>query len=77
MIYIHYIRQKEPRGFGKAVYCVKTFVWDEYFAITLIDDVVYSEEKPCLKQLIDCYNEYKTIVLAFKLVQKIMFLSIE
>ena len=48
MVDIHYIRQKEPRGLGHAIYCAKTFVGDEPFAILLGDDVVYNEEKPCL-----------------------------
>ena len=65
---IHYIRQKEPRGLGHAIYCAKTFVGDEPFAILLGDDVVYNEETPCLKQLIDCYNEYKTSVLGVQTV---------
>ena len=68
MVDIHYIRQKEPRGLGHAIYCAKTFVGDEPFAILLGDDVVYNEEKPCLKQLIDCYNEYKTSVLGVQTV---------
>ncbi|MGU8826006.1 UTP--glucose-1-phosphate uridylyltransferase GalU [Clostridium perfringens] len=68
MVDIHYIRQKEPRGLGHAIYCAKTFVGDEPFAILLGDDVVYNEETPCLKQLIDCYNEYKTSVLGVQTV---------
>ena len=68
MVDIHYIRQKEPRGLGHAIHCAKTFVGDEPFAILLGDDVVYNEEKPCLKQLIDCYNEYKTSVLGVQTV---------
>ena len=42
MVDIHYIRQKEPRGLGHAIYCAKTFVGDEPFAILLGDDVVYN-----------------------------------
>ncbi|EOU1110671.1 UTP--glucose-1-phosphate uridylyltransferase GalU [Clostridium perfringens] len=68
MVDIHYIRQREPRGLGHAIHCAKTFVGDEPFAILLGDDVVYNEEKPCLKQLIDCYNEYKTSVLGVQTV---------
>ncbi|WP_338912607.1 UTP--glucose-1-phosphate uridylyltransferase GalU [Clostridium perfringens] len=68
MVDIHYIRQKEPRGLGHAIHCAKTFVGYEPFAILLGDDVVYNEEKPCLKQLIDCYNEYKTSVLGVQTV---------
>ena len=68
MVDIHYIRQKEPRGLGHAIHCAKTFVGDEPFAILLGDDVVYNKETPCLKQLIDCYNEYKTSVLGVQTV---------
>ena len=59
---IHYIRQKEPKGLGHAIHCAKTFIGNEPFAVMLGDDVVDSEV-PCLKQLIDVYNEYKTTVV--------------
>jgi len=59
---IYYIRQKEPKGLGHAISCAKTFVGNEPFAVMLGDDVVDSEV-PCLKQLIDCYSEYKTSIL--------------
>lgn len=56
-INIHYIRQKEPKGLGHAILCAKSFVGDEPFAVLLGDDVVYNDENPCLKQLIDVYNK--------------------
>lgn len=62
LVDIHYIRQKEPKGLGHAIHCAKTFVGNEPFAVMLGDDVVDSEV-PCLKQLIDCFDEYKTSVL--------------
>lgn len=65
---IYYIRQKEPKGLGHAISCAKTFVGNEPFAILLGDDVVYNDEKSCLKQLIDCYNEYNTSVLGVQTV---------
>lgn len=68
MVDIHYIRQKEPRGLGHAISCAKTFVGNEPFAVLLGDDLVYNEEKPCLKQLIDCYNEYNTSILGVQTV---------
>ena len=68
MVNIHFIRQKEPRGLGHAILCAKTFVGNEPFAVLLGDDVVYNDEKPCLKQLIDCYGEYKTSVLGVQTV---------
>ncbi|WP_137790969.1 UTP--glucose-1-phosphate uridylyltransferase GalU [Bacillus sp. E(2018)] len=53
---IHYIRQKEPKGLGHAVNCAKKFIGDEPFAVLLGDDIVQAE-KPCLKQLIEKYEE--------------------
>jgi len=64
---IYYIRQKEPKGLGHAIGCAKTFVGNEPFAVMLGDDVVDSEV-PCLKQLIDCYEDYNTSILG---VQKV------
>ena len=70
MVDIHYIRQKEPKGLGHAIHCAKCFVGNEPFAILLGDDIVYTDEsqRPCLKQLIDCYDEYNTSVLGVQCV---------
>lgn len=62
LVNIHYIRQKEPKGLGHAIHCAKSFIGNESFAVLLGDDIV-DAEVPCLKQLIDIYNEYKTTVL--------------
>ncbi|MNM89323.1 UTP--glucose-1-phosphate uridylyltransferase [compost metagenome] len=67
MVDIHYIRQKEPKGLGHAILCAKTFVGNEPFAVLLGDDVVHSEN-PCLGQLIECFNEYKTTILGVQTV---------
>jgi len=67
MINIQYIRQKEPRGLGHAILCAKSFINDEPFAVILGDDIV-DAKKPCLKQLIDVYNEYNTTIIG---VQKV------
>ena len=69
MVDIHFIRQKEPKGLGHAISCAKTFVGNEPFAVLLGDDIVYNEGRPCLKQLIDCYDEYKTSVLGVQTVE--------
>src|SRR5690606_33611346 len=53
---IHYIRQKEPRGLGHAVWCARKFIGDEPFALLLGDDIVKAE-KPCIKQLIEQFEE--------------------
>ena len=69
MVDIHYIRQKEPKGLGHAIHCARAFVGNEPFAVLLGDDVVDSEV-PCLKQLMDCYKEYKTSILGVQTVAK-------
>lgn len=67
MANIYYIRQKQPLGLGHAITCAKTFVGNEPFAVMLGDDIVDSKV-PCLKQLMDCYDEYKTSIIG---VQKV------
>ncbi|WP_373231268.1 UTP--glucose-1-phosphate uridylyltransferase GalU [Cohnella sp.] len=52
---IHYIRQKEPRGLGHAIWCARRFIGDEPFAVLLGDDIVDAQE-PCLKQLMKQYD---------------------
>ncbi|WP_338432706.1 UTP--glucose-1-phosphate uridylyltransferase GalU [Clostridium tyrobutyricum] len=66
---IHFIRQKEPKGLGHAIHCAKSFIGDEPFAVMLGDDVVDSEV-PCLKQLMNCYEEYNTSILGVQQVEK-------
>lgn len=68
MVDIHYIRQKEPKGLGHAILCARAFVGNEPFAVLLGDDVVDSEV-PCLKQLMDCFKEYKTTILGVQTVK--------
>ncbi len=65
---IHYVRQKEPKGLGHAVGCARTFVGDEPFAVLLGDDIVYSEGKPCLRQLVEVYEKYGDSVLGVQTV---------
>ena len=67
MINIHYIRQKEPRGLGDAIYCARHFIGDEPFAVMLGDDIV-DNEVPCLKQLMNAYEEYRTTILGVQTV---------
>ncbi len=53
---IHYVRQKEPRGLGHAIYCARKFVRDEPFAVLPGDDIVNSSV-PCIQQLMDIHRE--------------------
>ncbi|MBW9148515.1 UTP--glucose-1-phosphate uridylyltransferase GalU [Clostridium sp. CM028] len=62
MVNIHFIRQKEPKGLGHAINCARTFVGNEPFAVMLGDDIV-DAKTPCLKQLIDCFEDKQTTIL--------------
>ncbi|MBB6690494.1 UTP--glucose-1-phosphate uridylyltransferase GalU [Cohnella xylanilytica] len=61
---IHYIRQKEPKGLGHAIWCARKFIGNEPFAVLLGDDIVRSEPVPCLKQMMNVFEEVQSSVLA-------------
>ncbi|MFF2857187.1 UTP--glucose-1-phosphate uridylyltransferase GalU [Peribacillus sp. NPDC058002] len=66
---IHYIRQKEPKGLGHAVWCARKFIGDEPFAVLLGDDIVQSET-PCLKQLMNQFEETNNSIIGVQTVPK-------
>ena len=49
---VFFLRQKETKGLGHAVWRAKSFVGNEPFAVLLGDDIMLSE-KPVLKQLVE------------------------
>ncbi|MBB6450400.1 UTP--glucose-1-phosphate uridylyltransferase [Geomicrobium halophilum] len=65
MVNIHYVRQKEPKGLGHAIACARTFIGEEPFAVMLGDDIVRSED-PCLKQLMEIYEQREVSVLGIQ-----------
>lgn len=69
LVDIHYIRQKEPKGLGHAIWCAHKFIGDEPFAVLLGDDIVQAE-KPCLKQLIEQYNRYNASIIGVQAVKE-------
>lgn len=54
---IFYVRQKETRGLGHAIWRAKRFVGDEPFAVLLGDDIMRAE-KPVTAQLIEAAERY-------------------
>ncbi|XJZ26737.1 UTP--glucose-1-phosphate uridylyltransferase GalU [Bacillota bacterium Lsc_1132] len=62
LVDIHYIRQKEPKGLGHAIWCARKFIGDEPFAVLLGDDIVQAK-KPCLQQLMEQYERYNASIL--------------
>lgn len=70
MVDIHFIRQKEQKGLGHAIYCAKHFVGNEPFAVLLGDDVVYNTEQPALAQLMQVFDRVHHTVLGVQEVPK-------
>ncbi|MBP1948794.1 UTP--glucose-1-phosphate uridylyltransferase GalU [Virgibacillus litoralis] len=62
---IHYIRQKEPKGLGHAIWCARKFIGNDPFAVLLGDDIIHSEN-PGLHQLINEYELKKSSVIGVK-----------
>jgi len=54
---IAYVRQNTPRGLGHAVWCARRLIGDEPFAVILPDDVITGDDKPCLQQMVEAYQD--------------------
>ena len=65
MAEIRYLRQKETKGLGHAVYCAKSFVGDEPFAVLYGDAVIIGEDPAC-GQLCRAYEEYGMGIVGIK-----------
>jgi UTP--glucose-1-phosphate uridylyltransferase len=63
MIHVAYVRQKEAGGLGHAVLMARELVGNEPFATLLADDVIDSEV-PCLKQMMEVFEETQSSVIA-------------
>lgn len=63
LVEIHCVRQKEPLGLGHAIWCARKFVAGEPFAV-LLGDMIIENEVPCLKQMIDVYDERGGSIIA-------------
>ncbi|QXQ08682.1 UTP--glucose-1-phosphate uridylyltransferase [Sphingosinicellaceae bacterium] len=61
---IAYVRQQEPAGLGHAVWCARFITAGEPFAVLLPDELLWSPENPCLKQMNDAYQRVGGNVIA-------------
>ena len=68
MIHVAYVRQKEALGLGHAIVTARELIGNEPFAVLLADDVIDSEV-PCLKQLMNVFDEKQCSVLATQVVE--------
>jgi UTP--glucose-1-phosphate uridylyltransferase len=66
---IHYIRQKEQKGLGDAIYCARKYVGNEPFAV-LLGDTITLNKTPCTKQLMDEYEKVKASIIAVERVPR-------
>ncbi|EHJ09172.1 UTP--glucose-1-phosphate uridylyltransferase GalU [Staphylococcus simiae] len=62
LVNIFYVRQREQKGLGHAIYTAKQFIGEEPFAVLLGDDIVESNV-PAIKQLMSTYEETGTSVI--------------
>jgi UTP--glucose-1-phosphate uridylyltransferase len=67
MIYVAYVRQKEALGLGHAVLTARELVGNEPFAVLLADDVI-DARVPCLKQMVNVFEETQGSVIAAQVV---------
>jgi len=67
MIHVFYVRQKEALGLGHAILTARELVGHEPFAVLLADDVI-DAKVPCLKQLMDVFNEKQHSVIAIQMI---------
>lgn len=60
---ITYVRQKEQKGLGDAIYCARKHIGGEPFAV-MLGDTITNGDVPCTKQLIDVYKKYNSSAIA-------------
>ena len=58
-----YVRQHAPLGLGHAIWCARTFIGREPFAVILPDDVVL-DDTPCLQQMVEAHGEVGGTMMA-------------
>src|SRR2546426_4006024 len=68
MIHVAYVRQKEALGLGHAVLTARELVGNEPFAVLLADDVI-DAEVPCLKQMMQVFEQTQCSVIATQVIE--------
>ncbi|MGP5095413.1 UTP--glucose-1-phosphate uridylyltransferase GalU [Staphylococcus equorum] len=64
-----YVRQKEQKGLGHAIWTAKQFIGEEPFAVLLGDDIVQSET-PAIKQLMNQYDKTGKSIIGVQQVEE-------
>ncbi|RDW16414.1 UTP--glucose-1-phosphate uridylyltransferase [Oceanobacillus arenosus] len=66
---IHYTRQGVPKGLGHAIWCARSFIGNEPFAV-LLGDTLVKDNKSCLKEMIHLFEEHQSSIIGVKPVNK-------
>ncbi len=66
---IHFIRQKEQKGLGDAIYAARKYVGSEPFAV-LLGDTITQDKTPCTKQMMDLFEKVKVPIIAVEKVPR-------
>lgn len=64
-----YLRQSEALGLGHAVLCAKPVVGDEPFTVILADDLIDNDEKGCVAQMVEAYEQHGASILSVQQVE--------
>jgi len=69
MVTLVSVRQKEPLGLGHAILCARKIIGKEPFAVLLGDDLI-DAEVPCIRQMMDVYQNMEGALLAIQRVPR-------
>ena len=65
LVHVCYVRQKEALGLGHAILAARDLIGDEPFAVLLGDDII-DAPTPCLRQMLDVYNQFPASIVAIQ-----------
>ncbi|WP_020586014.1 UTP--glucose-1-phosphate uridylyltransferase GalU [Desulfobacter curvatus] len=67
---IVYTRQHDPLGLGHAIWCARDIVGDEPFAVLLADDMIQTQDKPVLSEMVEKFERFRASIAAVMEVDK-------
>lgn len=65
-----YVRQTDPLGLGHAIWCTKTLIGNEPFAVLLADDLIDAQDPGCLAQMVAIHQTVQAPVVAVERVAR-------
>jgi UTP--glucose-1-phosphate uridylyltransferase len=65
-VHIQYVRQPDSKGLGDAILLGKHFIGNEPFAVMLPDEIIITEHKSPLLQLIELHKKYRGNIIGLK-----------